>query len=394
MQLAEKHMDHVTAEQLDELMQPQAGPCITILMPAYQAGADIQQNPVRLRNLLRIAHDQLAEQGIGSANADALLQPATDLIGNSDFWQRQSQGLALFVNPKGIQSFRVPLALDEVVRVNDRYYVKPLLCLLSDDGMFYVLALSQNKIRLLRATRDTFQHVPLPDTPDSMAEALEHFDFEKSLQFHTSTSTPDGGRRDAMYHGHGSGAESLDKEKVLRFLHVVDDGVSNALAGERAPLVLAGVEYVRSMFAGLSRYQVILDEGVDGSMDRVNDQDLHDRAWELVEPRFLYKRAQATEAYRLHAGRQDGLAVSTVADVVRAAAQARVDTLFVPDGEEQWGVFHQDTDMLEVHPERTGGSEDLLDLAALHTWRNGGVVYVVPSNEMPDDVPAAAILRF
>jgi hypothetical protein len=39
------------------------------------------------------------------------------------------------------------------VVVTDRFHIKPLLPLLSGDGRFYVLALSQSEVRLLQGTR-------------------------------------------------------------------------------------------------------------------------------------------------------------------------------------------------------------------------------------------------
>jgi len=39
------------------------------------------------------------------------------------------------------------------VVVSDRFHLKPLLPLLTGDGRFYILALSQNQVRLLQGTR-------------------------------------------------------------------------------------------------------------------------------------------------------------------------------------------------------------------------------------------------
>jgi hypothetical protein len=46
-----------------------------------------------------------------------------------------------------------------LVIVSERFHVKPLLPLLSGDGRFYVLALSQNEIRLLQGTRYSVEQV-------------------------------------------------------------------------------------------------------------------------------------------------------------------------------------------------------------------------------------------
>ena len=45
------------------------------------------------------------------------------------------------------------LHFDELMVVAPGFHVMPLLALLTGDGLFYVLALSQNQVRLLAGTR-------------------------------------------------------------------------------------------------------------------------------------------------------------------------------------------------------------------------------------------------
>jgi hypothetical protein len=59
----------------------------------------------------------------------------------------------LFLSPGAFHSYRLPLSFGELAVISDRYHLKPLLPLLAGDGSFYVLALSQNEVRLLGASR-------------------------------------------------------------------------------------------------------------------------------------------------------------------------------------------------------------------------------------------------
>ena len=45
-----------------------------------------------------------------------------------------------------------------------------------------------------------------------------------------------------------------------------------------------------------------LSDGVEGSPERLSTQELHDRAWPLVEPHFLEARAKTAALYRQLAG--------------------------------------------------------------------------------------------
>jgi hypothetical protein len=49
---------------------------------------------------------------------------------------------------------------------------------------------------------------------------------------------------------------------------------------------------------------------------------------------------------------------------------------------------------VDLHPEPEPDDEDMLDFAAIHTLLNGGTVYAVEPEKVPDEAPAAAIFRY
>jgi hypothetical protein len=71
-----------------------------------------------------------------------------------------------------------------------------------------------------------------------------------------------------------------------------------------------------------------------------------------------------------------------------------VEFLFVAVGLQRWGTFDQATNGVRVHEEAEPGDEDLMDLAAVHTFLNGGKVYAVKPDHVPGDAPLAAVFRF
>jgi len=166
------------------------------------------------------------------------------------------------------------------------------------------------------------------------------------------------------------------------------------LADQHAPLVVACVEYLRPIFREANSYPGLLDEGIDGSPDRVDARSLRDRAWEIVEPIFHAEIDAARERFG-DLSATDRIAVG-VGDTVPAACFGRVDTLFVQRGSHVWGSFDADSNALDVHGEepREPTDIDLLDLAARGTMLNGGTVYALDAAEMPGSKPVAAVLRY
>src|SRR3990172_12636211 len=387
-------MDVVTREELKRLVETREGPCVSIFQPAHRAGPDTRtharQDPVRLKNLLREAEKRLAAAGLKARQARGLLGPARRLLDDLTFWQYQSDGLALFIAPGLIRTFRVPLSFEELVVVAERFHIKPLVALLGGDGLFYVLALSQNKVRLLAGTRDHVREVELPGAPQSIEEALRYNDPERQLQFHTGTPAA-GERRAAMFHGHGTGIDDA-KENLLRFFQQVSHAVNGLLRGAPLPLVLAGVDYLLPIYREANRHPVLLEEEIMGNPEALRAAELPGRAGPLVKPHFLRAREAAAARYIELKGTDK--AASELRDVVPAACDGRVELLFVAVGVRIWGSFNPETRAVELGEEAPGQTEDLLNFAAIHTILNGGTVYAVPPEEMPDEAPLTAVFRY
>lgn len=382
-------MDLLPREELEELVEGRGGPCVSIFLPTHRTGTETQQDPIRLKNLLGEAREDLLAKGLRSTEADRILEPARELLADDVFWRYQSDGLAVFLSRGDSRLYRLPLRFEELAVVAGRYHVKPVLPLLAGDGQFYVLALSQNGVRLLRAARHSVSEVELRDVPESLADALRHDDAEKQLQFHTGTSGGRGGRA-AVFHGH----EGVDtKDDILRYFRQIDRGVREVLKGTRAPLVLAGVEYLLPIYREASAYPHLVKEGITGNPEGLSEEEVHREAWAIVRPYFLEARREAVARYEQLAG--TGQTSNDLREIVPAAYYGRVDVLFAAADSRQWGAFDPGTGEAELHEEARFGDGDLLDFAAVQTLLNKGTVYVLNPGDMPDgSVVAASVFRY
>ena len=388
-------MDLLGRAELERLAKREDGWHVSIFLPTHRAGAEIEGDRIRLKNLLAHAEQDLLSADVRSPAAQELLRPARDLLQNYLLWRYLSDGLALFLSLGFFRYYRLPHAFTPLAVVGWRFHVKPLLPLLSGDGRFYVLALSQQQVRLLHGTRYSVDQVDLDGVPQALSEALRFNDAEKQLQFHTATVQPGGkGDRPAVFHGHGVGQATEGKTNVLRFFQQVDNGLAGLLSAERAPLVLAGVDYLRAIYQQANHYPHLVDEGIAGNPDQVAAQDLHQQAWRIVQPLFLHTRRESVEKYHTLAGSDSEQASSDLQQAVRAAYDGRVDTLFVALGQQCWGSFDPQTRAVEIHDQPRPGDQDLLDLAAVQTLLHGGTIYAVDPQTVPADAPLAAILRY
>jgi hypothetical protein len=382
-------MDMITLTELKTLSGRQPDWCVSLYMPTHRHGRDTEQDPIRLKNLLRETEERLESKGLRSPDVRQMLEPAQRLLHDSGFWRRQSDGLALFITPEANYTYRLPLPFTELVVISDRFHLKPLLPFFATDGHFYILALSQNEVRLLEGTRHTVDEIEMENLPTSIADALQYERFEQELQFHSSSASS-GGKRPAMFHGHDVSDE--DKGRILRWFHKLDDELSTLLAEKQSPLVLAGVDYLLPLYQEANAYPHLLEKGIEGNPEKLKPEELHERAWLLVEPVFDQAREEAAARYgQLASG---GQATTDIQEAVLAAHHGRVDALFVAVDIEVWGVFDAAANRVSVHKEAEPGDEDLLDLAAIQTMTNSGAVYAVPREHVPEQAPLAALFRY
>ncbi len=395
-------MNMISTVNLARLIKTSGEPCVSIYMPTERAGPAVEKNRIRLKNMLAKVEDRLGERGLRPPAIADFLQPAQALVEDTRFWQRQSDGLALYIYDGQFDYYRLPLDFEERIVVADSLHIKPLLPLISSNGRFYILALSQDEVRLLQCTHYTAQTVELKDAPESLAEVLRWDDPEKRMQFHTSTQSPAGertrpglqGERSAVFHGHGTASADDEKDYILRYFHRIEKGVTEIMSGTRAPLVLAAVDYLHPLYQEANTYPRLIEEGVVGNPEQTSAEELHEQAWALVEPILLREQREAEAAYEELAGMGHEQAADDLRDVAPSAHAGRVKALFVPVGVQRWGTFDEETFSVELHHDAQPGDVDLLDFVAVHTLLNDGAVYAVEAEEMPGDGVVAAVFRY
>lgn len=284
-------MSLLSIDELKTLIETE-GSCVSIYMPTHRMGTETQQDPIRFKNLIQQAEEHLIASGLRGRDARDLLERAKELD-DYQFWQHQSDGLAIFVSNNVFSYYSVPLDFAELVVVSDRFHLKPLLPMVTGDGQFYVLALSQNQVRLLQGTRYSVSEVELENVPQSIAEALKHDDPEK--QFHTGTPQA-GGARAAMFHGQGAGNDD-EKDNILRYFRKVNGALQELLKNQRSPLVLAGVEYLFPIYKEANNYPQLLDEGITGNPDELKAEELLEQGWKIVQPYFEQAQQEVVNRY-------------------------------------------------------------------------------------------------
>lgn len=383
-------MDDLTIDQALELARARGGHRVSLYMPTrpFVPGSQ-EEDTRRLKNLLNDAGEQLGARGLRHPEIDQLLAPGRALADDRPFWMRASLGLALLLGPEGMRAFRLRSAPQEQVRVNDRYYLRPLLPHVDVRGDYWLLFISQKRVRLYRGTREGLAQVPAAGLPTSLGEALRWDDFEKaSLQFHTNT-TGMGGRTSPMYHGN---KDPDIKNELARFFRQIDKALHERLRGSRAPLVLAGVDYLIPLYRDVNTYPHLIYEPVLGNAGLLPLPALHEKALAVLD-KFGHRETREM-AHQLEEAWGSSRTTPDPETIVPAAFLGRVDTLFLTNAGEWWGTYDPSAGRATLHRTPAEGDDELLDLAALQTLEKGGAVVNLPAEEMPRGEEAVALLRY
>ncbi|MCX5822697.1 MAG: hypothetical protein NTY86_04110 [Deltaproteobacteria bacterium] len=382
-------MNKLSQDEIKTLLGKHQGLCISIFMPTFRTGSESQQNQIRLKNLLRGAEEKLLAGGLRPQEIKTLLEPAQALPGNVLFWRRQSDGLALFISADHFRVFCLPEAFGELIVVADHFHVKPLLPLLGGDNRFYILALSQKEVRLFEGTGRSVQEIELEAVPKSLADALQIDEFDKQVRFRAGSASSAAGM--AMVSGHG-GVAADTKDNLLKYFRLIDRGLHDLLKDERAPLVLAGVDYLFPIYREANTYPRLIEEGIPGNPQGISPESLHLATLKIVSPYFQKAEHDAVAQYRQSSG--TGLTSSESREIVPAAHHGRVGLLLIASGRQQLGIYNGESGAVQRHEQAGATSEDLLEMAAIQTFLNGGTVFTLSPEKMPDKSDLAAVFRY
>ncbi|HSE39242.1 MAG TPA: hypothetical protein VLH08_00630, partial [Acidobacteriota bacterium] len=316
----------ITKQEIKNLLDRQAELCISIYMPIYKTGSEGRQNPIRFKNLISKAIDQLLERGMSLSDAENMLQPAKNILNNEMFWREQSNSFVVFCSRKFFECYSPEFFVEELVVAGNQFYIKPLLAYLLEDTDFFVLALSKNHLKLLSCNPFTYQEVELKNVPKNLKEALRFNDPERVLQFHTNTPRTPGARAAAIFHGHGVGIDD-EKDDLLEYFRQIDRGVHLLLKDKKTPLVLASVDYFHPLYKKMNTYANLFEKGVSGNTELLTSRELYQKGREVLMPFLQKPLMQALAQYDEFAG-TDRVS-KNIQEILKAAKAGKVWNLFL-----------------------------------------------------------------
>lgn len=375
-------MDILTRHDLELLTQERTGTCVSLYLRTNTTGSEAQQDPINFNNMLAALQEELIAEGTHPSAARNLIRPARALVSDTAFWQSQSRGLAVFLADGFLRPYRLPIAFNDMLVVSGRFHFKPLLTLLMEDSEYYLLVLSQSKIRLFHGSRFGLEKITVPGVPEGMKVAVSQ---EQNEAFQQRAE-----RANAVSLGQGEGRSD---KNISQYFHRVNEGIRGFLRDKNIPLVIAGVDYLLPLYRQANTYPGLLPGEIKGNLDGLRAEALHEKAWPLVEPFFGRRRQEGMDEFRTRMG--TGKASTSIPEIVPASYQGRVSSLLLAGRRHEWGAVDRSKSgaVSRMCRREEDGCEDLYDFAAVHTLLKGGKVFIAEENAVTQGVSIAAVFR-
>jgi len=383
-------------EHFRDLLADRAGPCVSIYMPTARRFPETQQDVVRFRNLLRTAENSLGNL-LDEQALTALLEPLHELAVNDRFWTHTLDGLAVLRAADLYKVYKLQRTVPERAIVADSFHTKPLLRIMQSADRFELLALTREQVKLYHGNRDSLDEIELnPGVPRTLQDALGH----ELTEAYSGAATVGKAGRDPSHgnvsFGIGNRKDELDKD-TERFFRVIDRAIMDYHSKRSGlPLVLAALPEHHATFREISHNPHLLAESIAGNPEAASLDELREKAWQVVQPRYLARLQGFMDEYGAALPRDH--ASADLNNVAMAALGGRVRTLLVDDDRVVPGRVDRETGQMTLgdadDAEKDPHMDDVLDDLAELTLRMGGDVVMVPHDRMPSNTGVAAIYRF
>ncbi len=363
-------------------------PKVTLYVPTRRDVNHTEEDKIRFGNLLRTIEKKL-EKITDKDTKHLIASNLRNLKDDRSLWNQRLQGFCIFANVKQTVVYILQNPIREMAIVGQRFHQKPLIKDLQGLDEYQVLELDGQSYSLYEGNRTGFREIPLgEDEPKTIQDFLG----DEFTESYLSQGSYGGASSRAMFHGHKSRKDEVDKD-IERYLRLVDQHVMKHVSSvSKKPLILFALPEYHTHFRKHSRNPYLIDDGIKQSPRDLTLEELNKLAWNIIEPRYEARITKLKETY--HQAMQKGRADNKIHTIAKAAVTGRVDTVLIEAYREIPGRIDTDSGRFIAHNNALEQFEDALDDLTDIIINNGGKVHVIPEDKMPTDTGIAAIFRY
>ena len=378
----------LSRSDLNSLIQFDSPLCITLYLNVHKVWPDTQENRIHFKHLLELAERRIPLWLTDLQQQEKVLKLLRRFFKDLDPMSLSNGTVVAFLSLDSYKVYELNFNFSTSIYFGQVFEISPILPYLEDEPLFFVLAVHQKKVSLLKCTVEDFFEVDVPDLPENLRDALWYEDSQQSLQFHTETQSIGRGRRPALFHGVESTGD-YKKGQTERYLRAVERVITKLLLPIKAPLILAASEPILSIYRKICEYPYLTHESISIGPTSIRSHELVKRARSSLTSRRIHGKEVLDEFY---SQRNSSRRSNDFVELLSAAELGRIEKVFLSEDAQIWGRIEQSK--MYIDRENSGNNEDLANLLAVKTLRTGGQVYFVRRADMPSYQLTAALYRY
>ncbi len=339
-------------------------PSFSIILPTHRTSPESQQDPIRLKNLIKTANERLAQEFESS-----------ELTAIHDFFERVQkdidhthnlEGLAVYINQETCTYVKLPFTVEERVIIDQTFATRDLIRSFYLTEAYYVLSLSQQKVRLFHGVSG------------QVKELHTHgFPFENDLY-----------TTDRLLN---SFSDQEDRE-IREFFNRIDKAFFEVYKDQPAELVIAGVESNIAHYRQIADHAELIMAEATGNFDHATEHQVAEKVWPIVQTQIASRQQDLLSQLGIARGAEK--LATGVDEIYRLAKEGRGALLVAEKTYFQPAKLEGDTLNLEVAADAPGVIDDLVDEIAEFVYLMKGQVLFVDEGQLGAYAPIAMTLRY
>jgi hypothetical protein len=355
--------------KLKELKKINSENCVTLVLNTHRTAPDNQKDVILLKNLIKETEERLLQE-TDKKSAQSIVEHLSKLESEIDH-NHNLESLMLFVNvEKGVSEFmRLPVAVTDRVIIGDTFATRDLLRAIHLNSNYYVLVLSQQKVRLIQAFND-----------EAIKEFTSPFPIENTELYTTGIENSNASRQTSL---------------LAEFFNRIDKEVNKIRKVSPLPVMICSED------GSFHDYLKIADEKHSIYEMHLNGNRLEEKAAAIVKEAWPILKEHVVSKNNARKSELDeavgtGRFLSDVNDIYQAINEGRIQTLFVQQGLFQPAVMDKDFIQLLVDKDekQAGMIDDIFDELIEFNLNHGGDAVFLPAGTLDEFNGFGAITRY
>lgn len=353
-------------ETLDRLKKVVSDCAVTLVLRTHRTHPENAQDSIKLKNKVSEARVRLAKE-YDAATAKNLGEKLEKLTEEIDV-NYNLEGLVLFVDADHAEFVRLPVELNDRIIIDSTFATRPLFRALNLETRYYLLMLSKDKARLLRASSSNLEEEIGGDFPA------------------VNTASPKSRTEGNI--------DERQSKLQLEFFNNVDKFVNKVHQKEPLPIYIASDDMNYGQYLKVAdRPNTIYGEVALKNRDGKAGNSIKE-VWPAIQEETKARNLSRKEELKKAIG--SGKVVSDYSEIWQALEVGRGATLFVQEGLFQPAQV-KDNHIKLIDKADINSKDDVDDIIDEMIEKNsltGGDVVFLPKEEMADFQGLALVTRY